>query len=299
LISPILRTQDEQEISLHAHIGALYRQFQFLSKEWLMENLDLVVPSISIKPTLWRAFMDGFCYVTDYSPDMYIALRNKGHLLEYLRLDISSEDQNSRIDRLQSKVLELSAVAYVLGDEDFNTGIISSVLEKKDPEEWQQMIWSIQSILGDAPDPNHLLKAKCFISELIEIRELNASKTDFKEHFKGLGRFLELIDDPSDELVKNIVGIVSDGLASPWAFGDIIEYLHRFRDSHTKTVGSLFKQMLEVSKAAPAWPPEKVKDIFSCLRDKGEIETMIDICRIYSDRSPTCEPIREICNELK
>ena len=77
----------------------------------------------------------------------------------------------------------------------------------------------------------------------------------------------------------------------------MIEYLHQFKDSHPKEVGILFKSLLSESKTAPAWPAEKVKEISESLL-KYDKTLMIDICRIYSDRSPTCEPIRDICSGI-
>lgn len=239
--------------------------------------------------------MDGFSYVTDYSRGMYLLLKNKGHLLDYLRLDVDAEDKSSRFDRLQTRMIELSLVAYVLGDESFDEGIIATILNDKRPEEWHQMIWSTHSILGGEPKPDHLLKAKELISKMIEIRDADSSGESFREHFKGLGRFLDRIKDPSDATVGRIIKIVAEDKESPWELGDIIDYLHEFKDSHPKIVAELFKLLLSESKAAPAWPPEKVKEISLSLLKHGEKDAMIDVCRIYSERSPTCEPIRDIC----
>jgi len=298
LIDPILQKQDENETSLHAHLGAFCLQFQFLSKEWFAQNFDLIVPPISEKPMLWRAFMDGFSYVSNYSREMYLQLKNKGHLLVYMRLDVDSDDKSSRLDRLQERVIELTLVAYVLGDESLDNEILAAILTGKSSEEWRQLIWSVQSIIGDDPKPEHLTKAKELISKLIEIKGADTSGESFKEHFSGLGRFLNLIKDPTDAMVKKIIKIVAEDKDSPWELGDIIDYLHQFRDSHAKIVGDLFRLLLAESNAAPTYPDEKVREISQSLLQHGEKNTMIDICRIYSERSPTCEPIRDICARI-
>lgn len=297
LIDPILQKQDKNEASLHAHIGAYYRQFLFLSKDWLTKNLDLAAPPSSESKVLWRAFMDGFGYVTAYSPDIYSLLKCKGHLLNYLRVDIDSDDRSSRHDRLQTRIIELALVAYVVGDETLEDGIIATILKDRNSEEWRQMIWSVPSIIGEEPKPEHLSKAKVLISKLIEIRDSKTLGEDFTEHIRGLGRFLSLLKDPTDPLVSKIVKAVAVDKESPWELGDLIEYLHQFKDSHSKEVGILFKALLSESKTAPAWPAEKVREISESLL-KYDKDIMIDVCRVYSDRSPTCEPIRDICSGI-
>jgi hypothetical protein len=298
LIAPILRKQDKNEVSLHSHLGAYYRQFQFLAKDWFMTNIDLIAPPPRENPTLWRAFMDGFSYVTNYTQEVYILLKSKGYLLEYFRLAVDSGDKNSRLDRLQNRMLELTLAAYVLGDESIDEGIIATILKEKHPKEWHQLIWALQSIIGGEPEPAHLSKAQELISKLLELKRSDSSGESYKEHFKGLGRFLDFIKDPADNMVAEIIKIVAEDRESPWELGDIIEYLHQFKDSHTRTVGNLFKLILDESNSAPAWPPEKVREISQTLLKNGEIDTMIKVCRIYSERSPTCEPIRDICTEI-
>jgi hypothetical protein len=192
-------------------------------------------------------------------------------------------------------MLELTLVAYVLGDESMDDGMIATVLKEKNHEEWHQLIWSLQSIIGDNPKPEHLAKAKELVLRLIEVKEASPAGESFKEHFRGLGRFLGRLDDPSDGMVKKVIKIVAEDKESPWELGDIVDYLHQFKDSHPKIVGELFKLLLTESNAAPAWPPEKVREISESLLQHGEKNTMIDVCRIYSDRSLTCEPIRDIC----
>lgn len=295
LIDPILQRQDEHETSLHAHLGAFCLQFHFLSKDWFTRKFDLIVPPLAEKPTLWRAFMDGFSYVSNYSQEMYLQLKNKGHLLSYMRLDVDSDEKSSRLDRLQERVIELTLVAYVVGDELLDNEILAAILTGKNAEEWRQLIWSVQSVIGEDPKPEHLAKAKELVSKLIEIKDADAPGENFKEHFSGLGRFLELIKDPTDEMVAKIIKIVAEDRDSPWELGDIIDYLHQFKDSHAKVVGDLFKLLLAESNAAPAYPDEKVRELSQSLLQHGEKNTMIDVCRIYSERSPTCEPIRDIC----
>ena len=219
-------------------------------------------------------------------------------LLDYLRLDVDADEQSSRLDRLQTRVIELALVAYVLGDESLDDGVVASVLAERNSEEWHQVIWSIQSILGGEPEVVHLARAKELIARLIKIRDEDSSGADFTAHFKGLGRILDLIKDPTDGLAKSIVRIVASNKESHWDLGDVIDYLHQFKDSHPHIIGELFRLMLDVSKAAPAWPPEKVQEIARALIQHGEKNNMIEVCRIYSERSPTCEPIREICANL-
>lgn len=297
-IEPILKLQNNDEISLHALLGAYYPQFLFLDKHWFVSNIDTIVPFPSSNLTSWLGFMQGFSYVTNYDKDVYDLLKIKGHLLAYLRFEGTSPDNNGRSDRLQNRIIELGLVALILGHETLNEGIISSVIEQKNEDEWNRMLWSINSIIGEKPDPDHLAKAKGLIDKLIALKEGGALGEGWQSFFKGLSRFLEHLGNPSEPLVSKIFKIVAADRQSPWELGDLIEYLHQFRDSHTRSVGVLFTELLNSSDTAPSWPPDKVRDICQSLASQPETEILIKICRIYSERSVTCEPIMDICSNL-
>ena len=299
LIEPILKCQSIGEVSLHALLGAYYRQFFFLNKDWFVRNIDLIAPAPEKSVILWRAFMDGFSYVTDYSKEMYELLKNEGHLLAYLRFQVDPSDKNSRLDRLQNRVIELALIAYVLGHEKISEGIVGSIIDGKMADEWHQIIRSIKTIIGLKPAPEHLTKAKELIAKLISTKESGGLGETWKEHFRGLGLFLDQMEDPSDPMVPKIFQIVSCDKDSPWELGDLIDYLHQFRESHPKIIGELFRDLLSASTVAPSYPPDQVRDICQALVKHSETASMVGICRFYSERSVTCEPIRDICAGLK
>ncbi len=298
LIEPALMSKSG-EVSLHALLGAYYRQFFFLNKDWFVGAIDMIVPASTNDEALWKAFMDGFSYVTAYSKEMYEILSAKNHLLPYLRYEQGDSSKSSRSDRLQNRVIELALVAYILGHEKIDENIVGAIIEAKDSKEWHQVIWSINSVIGDKPTAEHQSKAKDLLLKLISIKESGGLGESWKPYFQGLGRFLDRLNDPTDLLVQKIFQIVSSDTDSPWELGDLIEYLHRFRESHSRIVGQLFTGLLQSSNTAPSWPDEKVREICQSLIGHSETESMTEICRIYSARTIACEPIRDICNSLK
>ena len=297
VIGPVLEIANSDEVSLYAQIGSHYRQLLYLNDSWLFSNIDLVVPSKDKKPELWLAFMEGFSYVTAYVKDIYALLNKKQHLLNFLRLSSDQSDKNSRRDNLQERVVELALVSYVLGDESLDNGLLAEIIKSQYPVEWYKMIWSIVNVIGEKPDPSHLDKAKILFSHLYAMRESNPD--EFKEHFKGSVRLLKVLNDPSDPLVNSVLSASISTRDGEWDYSECIEYLHEYKDSYPKVVASLFLKLVKEAKVAPAWPEKEIREICSALIAHSEREAMVQVCQIYSAKTVSGGPIRQICETLR
>lgn len=294
LIKNPLQVQDEREVSLHAHIGALYRQFMFLDKDWLYKNIDIVCPSDSQKPELWSSFIQGFCYVTVYVKEMYSLLNSRGYLLKFLRLNDEGQS-GTRINTLQEHIIRLATIAVLLKDESLNHGLLKDIFDTNDGEEWNSIIRSLPRLLGEEPDDEIFIEAKKIVSFLLDKFDSVQDKDKWKKHFEGIGWLLKLFRDPSDELVKRIIAVSAFYSNAHWDHYEIVEYLEPFRDSHTEVVGSLYLELLKSSKGYPAYPEEKIVAICSSLKTSGKKEILADICRFYSDKLPTSKLTEELC----
>lgn len=159
IIAIPLASQDENEVSLHAHFGALYRQLLFLDKDWLYKNIDLVCPSDTLKPDLWSSFIQGFCYVNVYNKEMYTILNNKGYLLKFLRAE-DKEQPGTRINTLQEHIINLAIIAVLLKDESLDKGLLSKILGANAQEEWNKVIRSLPHLVGKNQRMKLLLRQK-------------------------------------------------------------------------------------------------------------------------------------------
>lgn len=286
LIKEPLESKALNEISLHALIGAYYRQFLFLNRAWLLENLNLIAPIEDKYEPLWVAFMEGFGYVTAFIKDVYVKLYDYGILLKFLRYESSGAEKDSRLDRLQGRVVELSLIAYVLGVEELDTGIMGEIIKSREPFEWKKLINSIVPITGNDPKNEHKDRVKLLISKLLNEYQNSSDEKSFNEHFSNVSGLLEVIDDIEDENVKTIIGISSRNSEGSWSLSDLIDFLHDYRRDKPVVVGKLFKEILTHSSSVPTYPEDKIRAIFESIKSSGDTILFSEICRFYEDSYP-------------
>lgn len=286
--------KNDTELSLRALFGAYYRQMQYLGGDWLFDNLPLIIKrDKSINQ--WLSFMDGFSYVAHFDKKIYIELRDNGDLLKYLRFGI--EIDSSRRDRLQNRVVELAVIAFLLDVEQIEEGILADILSKDDINEWHALIWALPSVLGKDPPPDFMSRAKFLINRIFDIAESRGNNGNAK-YFAGLWRVLDYFTDPDDPIVERILLRSSKAAEGGWDFFGDLEYLHRYRNTHTSRVAYLFKKMIDSSGFVPSYPEDKIREISQALIDGGESEVISEICVRYANEAPNGGPIRDICNKL-
>ncbi|MCB0422977.1 MAG: hypothetical protein KDD61_18395, partial [Bdellovibrionales bacterium] len=271
LIKEPLESKAIDEISLHALIGAYYRQFLYLNNSWVLDNLDLVAPNEQDCEALWVAFMEGFGYVSAFVTDMYKKLFEHGILLKFLRYEPEGDEKDSRLDRLQGRVVELSLIAYVLGVEELDNGIMGEVINDCEPMEWRKLVNSIVPITGSDKKPEHRDRIRLLMKKLFETYESTPNKESLNEHFSGVARLLSIADNIEDENVKAIVKIAAKNSEGFWDLSDIVEYLHKFKDTNPKAIGLLFVEALNATKGGvPTYPEDKIREIFEAVKASGE-----------------------------
>lgn len=296
IIKEPLESQSCDEVSLHAHLGSLYRQLLFLDKMWLYKNLDLVCPSGEGKFQLRSAFIQGYCYVNVYVKEMYTQLYTRGYLLEFLRQsDEDDKNNGSRINTLQERIVSLSTIAFLLGDESLERGLFKDILDYEDAEEWGKIIRSLPRLVGKDPVKDVFDNAVLLIHYMINKFDSSKEKELFKKHFDGFSWLLEIFKDPSNVIVKKIIEISAYYTSDHWDHFEIVEYLYNYKDSHTEEVGSLFYELAKSGKGYPSYPDDKIIAICKSLKNSGKTESLTNIRRVYSDKSPNSDLTKKIC----
>lgn len=294
IIKEPLESKDEEEVSLHAHIGVLYRQFLFLDNEWLYKNLELVCPDFAEKPNLWSAFMQGYCYVSVYVKEMYTFLNSKGYLLKFLRLENEGHSQ-TRINTLQEHIISLAMISVLLQDESLENGLLKEILEANNEEEWNRIIRTFSRIVGKNPEEKIFAQARKVVSFLLDRFDTIQDKELWKKHFEGVGWLLDIFKDPNDLLVERIIKIAAYYSKEHWDHYEIVEYLDPHKDNHTEAVGNLFYELIKNGKGLPSYPEEKIIAICSSLKKNNKKEILAKICRVYSDKFPTSKLTKDMC----
>lgn len=295
VIGPPLEAQNNLEVSLHAHLGSLYRQILFLNKDWLLNNIDLVCPPDISKDDLWSAFMQGFSYVNVNVKEMYQILYQKGHLLRFLRYNQDPEGQSlSRLGTLQERIIALALISFVLKTESLKAGLVREILDFEDANEWNRMIHLIPQIIGKKPSKSILTQTKKLISYIVEKFENVEDRLKWKRHFSSLGWTLQIFKDPKDPLVKKIINIEAFYTNDYWDHHEIVDYLESYKVSHTETVGRLFLELIRGGKGYPGYPEDKIKAICFSLKQAGYTELLADVCSVYSRKAPNSLLTKEI-----
>lgn len=293
IIKEPLHSSSKDEVSLHAHLGSMYRQILFLNRDWLYDNLDLVCPPNEIE--LRSAFIQGFCYVDAYVKDMYFWLYNKGYLLEFLRETTEAENQGSRVNTLQDRIISLGLISFLLEHEDLEQGLIKDILECEDGDEWREIVNSLPRVIGDEAEQKIKDNASIIINFMIDKFESVKNKKDFKKHFSGFGWLLKIFDNPSLPIIEKIM-LIGSYYSEHWDHFETVDFLDRFKDSHTRDIGRMFLSLTKNSKTLLTYPDERIKRICIALKNNGETETLTSIKREYSDKLPSSPLTHEICN---
>jgi len=159
------------------------------------------------------------------------------------------------------------------------------------------MAWSINTIVGASPKEEHLARAKILLGHLLSIRN-SSQEGGWDDHFRGVERFLDFLSNPKDDLVRSIFEVVSRDRHTPWDFYQLVEYMYKHKDSDPRGVGDLFVTIVKHSSVVPNYPEDKIVEICQTLESAGQNDTLISICRAYSDRSPSCAPIFDVCSRV-
>ncbi len=296
LLKPSLERTEVTEISLHAQIGAHYRQLMFLNEKWIFENLELIAPLDKSREMLWLAFMEGFSYVSAYVKEMFLTLENRGDLKRFLRFKLDSGENNSRLDRLQDRVIELSIVALVMEDVTTDSTVFQAIVSGRDEDEWRKLIWSFYGVVVGSKKQEYFEKAKKTVFDLITNFENTEKDLNWMKLFKGIDQMLALVADPNEAIVDKIVEIDARNSEGGWDMNDVIGFLHKFKNSHTNRIGELFLKIINLAPAPPSWPDDKIYEIGIALQSERPL--LVTICRAYTDKSFSQDsPIYKACKD--
>ncbi|HLE12695.1 MAG: hypothetical protein A2504_16965 [Bdellovibrionales bacterium RIFOXYD12_FULL_39_22] len=294
IVEDVLKNTENDEISLRALIGAYYRQFLFMNNNWIFDNIDLIL-STDGSQKRWLAFLEGFSYVTVFVEKMYSELNARKMLLAFLRYDDQSRKNQSRLDKLQKRVIELGIIAYLHCKDD---SVIKSILSQKLPSEWSHLFHSISIIVKHDTSKEIKSKAKNLLDSMFAIYEKNINAFN-SDHFSNVSCVLNIFTGPDDAIVLKVFEVSSKYAKGGWEFKNLVDFMEEHVLTYPKKIGLLYVKLLESTSFFPAWPEEKIRNICKTLNESRESLNLSTICRIYGERSINCEPIRDICSGIK
>ena len=283
LIEPPLDAPNDSEISLYAMLGVYYRQISYLDKDWIYSNFEKIIPADPRHEELWLAFMEGFGYVAAYVREMFEKLWNRGDLMRFLQHEIADEDKSKKFERLQDRVIELGLISFVLGDQTLENGVICKVIENKNEHEWNKLVWSLSSIIGKDPTPEHRQRGRDLFMAMVEKFSSETDLDKLRKYFLGVAGMLDLSDDPDSNFAKTVVKFSSQISEGGWSLGDVIDYFYENIDSKPESIGKLFKVCVDNASYPPTYPEEKIKEIGQKLKNAGFLELLASIVYKYDE----------------
>ena len=137
----------------------------YMSRDWTLANLDRIFSQRDSK--WWRCAMEGFAYVSSFKQDLYLYLRNKGHLLKAMNDD-------TFYHRVHDRVITNVCFAYCLEIESLESpsDFISVLVDRKKSTELNMLIWEFERIGKDNED--QIPKIKEFWRKVLSVIDLNS-----------------------------------------------------------------------------------------------------------------------------
>lgn len=229
--------------------------FLYMSKEWVLKNLNRIFSKSNYLK--WLCAMQGYAYVGTIYPEIYKYLKEHDDFLKVL------DDENIK-DRVEEKVIQNIAVAYIDDYEAFEEGsLINTIITRNDYEEINQLIWFIWTLRKKG---NVKLINKVYELWPNILKNIDFTTRDGKKLASQLCHwavFVERIDTERRELLLAIAPYSDESHNSY----DLLKSIAEISQTQPFEAHAIWMKMLEGSK--PDYPEEAVRKIFTNLLNEG------------------------------
>lgn len=230
--------------------------FLYMSKEWVMDNLDSIFDLENYQK--WLCAMNGYAYVGTVYEGIYDHLKRKGHFIKALN------DENIK-DRLDEKIIQNIAVAYINDFENLedDTSLIFQLLARRQTPELSQLIWFMWTLRkeGDVQ-----IQSKVFA---LWPRLLDVIDTNTREGKKLASRlcswavFIDELNGNNRPLILSVALFADEDYNSH----DLLEMIARISLKQPSEAHELWLRLLEGS--SPDFPEEAVRTALTNLVQIG------------------------------
>lgn len=143
---------DNYEFSTHC--GAYLPNLLYLSKDWLLNNIDKIFPAEN--PNNRSCALQGFSYVGHYNDELYKLLSKKVFLPA-----LAGDDLNEGARR---RLLQLAAISYLRGNEDLTEtdDVFGSIISNFRKEDIKEIAWFFYHLRDETMKEEQILRVKAF-----------------------------------------------------------------------------------------------------------------------------------------
>ena len=242
----------------------------YMSRDWTLANLDRIFSFED--PKWWRCAMEGFAYVSSFKKDLYLYLRNKGHLLRALNDD-------TLYHRTHDRVITNVCFAYFRGIESLETpsDFISVLVNRNNSSELNMLIWEFERIGKDNEDL--LPRIKDFWRKVLSVIDLSCSEG--QSVASNLCLLSELIDDIDDDALKLITKVAPFAEIEYHGY-QLFEWLEKISESYPKQSCSIWQSMIRDS--SPSHLPGSARILLKNIVRAGFRDGAEEIVETYLSR---------------
>jgi hypothetical protein len=230
--------------------------FLYMSKEWVMSNLDRIFDKNNYLK--WLCAMQGYAYVGTVHQEIYDFLRIHGDFLKAL------DDENVK-DRVAEKVIQNIAVAYTNDFENFakENSLINVLISRNKRKELNHLIWFIwtQRKRVDEDLKNKVYELWPKILENVDLSTREGKRTASQLCHWAI--FVDQIDDERRELLLAIAPYADEEHNS----FQLLESIAEISQTQPFEAYTIWMKILE--GASPDYPEHAIRKILLNLVNEG------------------------------
>jgi hypothetical protein len=259
-----------------AHLPNLY----YLSHSWVEQNIDRIFPAEYERN--WRAAIEGFSFVSTFSRNLYLLLREHGHLARALELTFKS-------DSVREQLIRNVAIGYLLDLEALDgESLFARILRGWRPADISEIIWFFWDHHTRRVEDGILRRILAFWEWCFS--RLGGHESENMPILSDLNVLAALLDSVDDTRLKWLL-MSAPYVEIKYHSSLFLEYLERLASSSPGAVAQIIIKMM--TKATPTYNAEHIRSTVTKLYDAGLTDEADSICNEYAKRG-YADLLREI-----
>jgi len=219
--------------------------FMYMSNEWVLKNLCRIFDQSNYQG--WLCAMQGYAYVGRVYELIYKHLKEHGHLIKAL------DDDNIK-DRVNEKVIQNIAVAYLNNFESLDEGLIKLLLLRGKQSELSHLIWFFWTLRKDGDD-NIKVKVLALWPLILDIIDTNNQEGRLlASKLCDWAVFVDEVTDENKKLILAVAPFAEEGYNSY----DLLRSISRISQRQPIESYEIWLRLLE--GAQPDFPEEAIRE---------------------------------------
>lgn len=253
-------------------IGKYLPYINTMDSEWLTDNIDKILNKN--KQELWACTMTSYLYYSStLYKNIYILLTKHEDYEKAIKTSLMNKSSDDG-------VVQHICVAYLNDMENMSSGLFLTLLNNKDPAQFNEIIRFFWALRKEELDEDKKAKIKPLWKKIFEIcsQEKN-NNSKFYETLAKLPEWLVLVDKIDEEIFKMVKDSVKH-IKKAYDTWFLVEYLANHVTKSPKYVGRILLELLE-NQVYPIYKQESIITIVSELYTYSEKELADRICNAY------------------